>query len=363
MVILFLRKFILGARIFKKCEVVMKSSVVFLGLLVIGHTLLADAAQVDEMISSVACSGAEEESTVDDSYQRFLDERPEVHVHSYAYLEGSAKEGVVEKSQFTLFSVTVKVDQNISGEILESDADIVCLQGIESHHEGYVYYRALKDLYPHFYVETCDRGISLIASKYPIENPLFIPFGDGCGLFDFVIINQENPVGHLYLAQLSDLGLLQMVVNKIENDYSNSRDSIPFVLCGELGDLAAEFSNFTRIEGALGPQLTLLFQPLGLIYGQYYLAEQRNCSNGLLSTIQFYWANILRADATILCEGSAEVSARQDTDGNKSLEASIEVRDRTESGIEFSGGVSGRVERDSDGNTSGTIEAKSSIKW
>lgn len=331
--------------------------------------MLAHSVQVDEMVSNIVCSGVEEESMFDDSYQCFLDKRLEVHVHSYAYLEGDAEERVAEKSQFTLFNATVKVDQNISEEILGSDADIVCLQGIGSHQEGYVYYRALKDLYAHFYAETCDRGISLIASKYHIENPLFIPFGDGCGLFDFVILNQENPIGHLYLTRLSDPGLLEIVVSKVEDDYSNSRDSIPFVLCGEFGTLAIELSNFTRIEGALGPQLTLLFQPQGLIYGQYYLAEQRNCSNGLFSIVQFdssieyNWANILKEDSSILCKGHAEVSATQDIDGNKSVEASIEVRDRTENGVEFSGGFSGKVEKDSEGNTSGQIKTTFEVDW
>lgn len=78
----------------------MKSSVIFLGLLVTGHTLLAHFVQANEMVSNVACSGIEGESTFDDSYQWFLDERPEVHVHSYVYLKGSGKEGVVEKRQF-----------------------------------------------------------------------------------------------------------------------------------------------------------------------------------------------------------------------------------------------------------------------
>lgn len=342
----------------------MKSSIVVLGALVALQTSVGVPLVADE----VSTEFVYDNSWNVDSYTLFLAERESANVHSYAYLEGASKEKMNEEKRFTILNYIAKESGELSEEILGHDADVVCLQGIASHEIGHQYYNALKSRYAHFYVETCDTGISLIASKYQMENPLFISLGNNNGLFDFVLVDRENVVGHLYFAQLSNEAFLEGIVSKIEEDHKNSKDSLPYILCGDLNSFSLGLPNFTGNADVPG-LAAMLFQPSSLLASQYSLSQKGDGNSGLFSVIQFglpysiSWPASLGEHSIILCAGSAEVSARKDSEGNTSVEANVNVRERTESGGQYSAEVSGRVERDSEGNTSGTVEFTGKYEW
>lgn len=60
------------------------------------------------------------------------------------------------------------------------------------------------------------------------------------------------------------------------------------------------------------------------------------------------------------CNGEATLHAMVDTDDNKNIDANIKVE--SESG-RVSGSVSGSISQDQDGNTTGKVEASSTIKF
>jgi hypothetical protein len=265
----------------------MKSSIVVLGTLVALQTSLGVPLGADE----VSTEFVYDKSWNVDSYTLFLTERESINVYSYAYLEGASKEKINEKKQFTVLNHIAKERGELSQEILGHDADVVCLQGIALHEIGHQYYNALKSRYAHFYVETCETGISLIASKYQMENPLFISLGNNNGLFDFVLVDRENVVGHLYFARLLNEDFLEGIVSKIEEDHKNSKDSLPYVLCGDLNSFSVGLPNF--IGNADVPGLAaMLFQPSSVLSGQYSLSQKGDGNNGLLSVIQFGFSYI-----------------------------------------------------------------------
>lgn len=341
----------------------MKSSIA-LGVLVAFQTAVGAPLGADE----VSTEFVYDKSWNIDSYTLFLAERESINVHSYAYLEGNSKEKINEEKQFTVLNYVAKESGELSEEILGYDADVVCLQGIASHEIGHCYYNALKSRYAHFYIETCETGISLVASKYQMENPLFVSFGDNSSLFDFVLVHRGNTLGHLYFARLSNEAFLEGIVSKIEEDYKNSKDSLPYILCGDLNSFAVGLPNFTGNPDAPG-LAALLFQPPGLLHGEYSLSQKSDGINSLFSVTQFgfpyisSWPARLTESPTILCSGSAELSASQDSDGNASVGGGVTITDTTSSGVEYSAELSGKVERDSDGNTRAEVKGGISIDW
>ncbi len=60
------------------------------------------------------------------------------------------------------------------------------------------------------------------------------------------------------------------------------------------------------------------------------------------------------------CNGEATLHAMVDTDDNKNIDANIKVE--SESG-RVSGSISGSISQDQDGNTTGKVEASSTIKF
>lgn len=281
-------------------------------------------------------------------YQSFLSRNAEEQYHSYTHILGKSKDIPNDQKQFTLLNISVGGAQDIEKQIIDANADLVCLQGIPSYKEGHAYYSKLKELYAHFYIETCNANIALVASKYRIQNPFFIPLESDKGLFDFQIFSEEAPVGHVYLIKADSGHLPESIIRKIEEDYLSSTGTIPFIFCGD--------SMFSSCS-------------VELLGEGYLFTRQKHWFNGVLSTVQpktdapNNWEWFFENSSTILCGGSAEVSVSQDTEGNTSLEGSVSVSDRTESGDKYSAEVSGKVDRDNSGNTSASVEVSAKYEW
>ncbi len=145
--------------------------------------------------------------------------------------------------------------------ILSQDADVVCIQDIETHYADDLY-KLLLEGYAHFlymnpsskkHFESSLDGF-FIASKYSMENAQFNLFKDpekeGEGCLDFVIKNKNMPIGHIYLAHLQKDPETQTLkfletIEKMELDFLNTKEQIPpFVLCGKLSLLEDSEEDF-----------------------------------------------------------------------------------------------------------------------
>ena len=345
--------------------------------------------------SAQSCSWLIEDESfaIDLPYQHFLNTRNE-RIHSFVHLQGEAREKSQAGSQFTLFTAAMEKGQDFITKLIEAEADVICLEGLASHEEGYSCYIALKGLYACFYVETCDTGIALVASKYKIENPFYAYFENGEGLFDFEIVGVDHVIGHIYLSTLGSEGndtLYQAILGKMESDYSNSKELAPFVLCGNLGNISAPSLNFEFATDALGLQSVLLFQPMGVLYGQYCLEKQMSWEQGMLVVIQYgfsfenNWAGILGGGATLLCEDNApatqapeqnqtpslppapknrvEVQGQHRTDGRSSATLQYSRSAKNADGSSSQVGVGIGAERNSSGEASGEVKVFGAYEW
>ena len=103
---------------------------------------------------------------------------------SFAYIQGMAEDNDIQEENFMVFNHRIQDEQAVPlANILNSKADIVCLQGIAGMEQLEGFYEALKEQYAHFYTTMDCRGFSsdflnssrgtLIASKYHIEQPQY----------------------------------------------------------------------------------------------------------------------------------------------------------------------------------------------
>lgn len=180
------------------------------------------------------------------------------------YLPGDC----IEKEEFLInlhilnLESCLKIPADFLAElILSQDADVVCIQDIDTHYADDLYALLLEG-YAHFlymnpsskkYFDSSLDGF-FIASKYPMENAQFNPFKDpekeGEGCLDFIIKNKNTPIGHIYLAHLQKdpetqtLKFLE-VVEKMKLDFLNTKQQpLPFVLCGKLSLLEDSEEDF-----------------------------------------------------------------------------------------------------------------------
>lgn len=160
----------------------------------------------------------------------------EVH---FTFLKGNGAEGK-QKDHLSLFNGNLlfmpddytwffggcsryekRVDA-LAEKIIETQADLVCLQEIHDVESSDALYEKLKDTYPYFYLNigqgdyTKDpTGIMMnsglfVASKYPIESPTFIPFRQegrqwqiNKGYFFGTVLVEGTPYCYLYTTHLN----------------------------------------------------------------------------------------------------------------------------------------------------------------
>ncbi|MBS3904739.1 MAG: endonuclease/exonuclease/phosphatase family protein [Simkania sp.] len=146
----------------------------------------------------------------------------------------------------------------LAKKILETHADVICLQEVHEEEASLALYEALKNEYTYFYGAMGPRvlGFSLntlgrpsglfVASKYPIENPQFTRFAEtgfpmNYGFFDFTITDGTTALGHIYTTHMQSLNWdqfaqiralqLEQILEKMHEDLDRT---IPFFLCGDL---------------------------------------------------------------------------------------------------------------------------------
>jgi endonuclease/exonuclease/phosphatase family metal-dependent hydrolase len=151
--------------------------------------------------------------------------------------------------------------KSLSEEVINTNADVVCLQEVFSEDAFYALYDELKNDYKYFYGLIGPRFLGLsfqsvgmpsglfVASKYPIQNPQFNVFKDrgfpmNQGFFDFIVNKSREISSHIYVTHMQSLNdkkfikvrALQskQIIEKIQKDAAKSKDLIPYVLCGDL---------------------------------------------------------------------------------------------------------------------------------
>lgn len=148
----------------------------------------------------------------------------------------------------------------LAEKILETNADVICLQEVFTEEAGFALYERLKEHYSHFYISISPRPLGFssatfglpsglfVASKYHVDQPAFTLFSEAgfpmnYGVFDFVIKNSNIPLGHIYTTHLQAFDKeqfkeirskqLNQLLEKIQSDHQVSPD-FPHFLCGDL---------------------------------------------------------------------------------------------------------------------------------
>jgi hypothetical protein len=276
-------------------------------------------------------------------------------------------------------------------------ADLICIQDAMTALDARTLYETLHPYYSHFIYQSPSlvtgkhfQKSILIASRYPLTNICC----SQAGFLDFLLGEENAPLGHIYLAHAElDSSLqtetvpLEKIMEKIRDDISQNA-SIPVLLCGELEHSLLFSESMQRLlhayfypERADGAWLLKssshdFFQ---LRDHDYYIdtisMPVSNGELGLLSTIRpvsqgsvglnckSLRSTYLNKYNVLLCGGHAEASAGKDNEGNASFEGSLSFSERSESGIEYSGGVSVEVNRDRDGSVSTEGRVSGGISW
>jgi hypothetical protein len=143
--------------------------------------------------------------------------------------------------------------EGVANQIIESKADIVCLQEMFSAQAGEKLYRLLEKEYAYFYINiglkpfgfnSDEIGLSsglFVASKVEVKNPQFIPFQKtptirGYGLFSIDI----SPIGNLITTHLNpgsdpvDLEYRKEQIQEILTFIETEKKSHSTFLCGDL---------------------------------------------------------------------------------------------------------------------------------
>lgn len=149
----------------------------------------------------------------------------------------------------------------LAEKILETDADVVCLQEVHPEEASFALYEQLAHTYAYFYVVIGPRPLGVqfemlglpsslfVASKYPIENPRFSLFSEvafqmNYGFFDFIVKKEKQPLAHIYTTHLQSLNWpefakirslqLDQILSTMREDVLKSEKDLPILLCGDL---------------------------------------------------------------------------------------------------------------------------------
>lgn len=153
----------------------------------------------------------------------------------FFYLEGNVKEKSWSGKQLNILTMNVcfvaggfaelfaggignwqtRIDPLVEN-ILNQDPDVICLQEVNDVNAGYALHEKLKNNYAHFYHNVGATVLSqnsghFVASKYAINDPMFIPFntGEGLqamvnkGLFNFTISRDSEVLANITAVHLS----------------------------------------------------------------------------------------------------------------------------------------------------------------
>lgn len=197
----------------------------------------------------------------------------------YTYLQGDAPVQVVSGNSFSVFSFNTcfvwdrlpmvwggplpwefRMDE-IVDKIKEENPDILCLQEVYDQKAAAQLYQKLRGQYRHFYcnigprtfgLSTASFGLSsglFVASRYEIENPQFIAFGDNSpagrtsGFFDITVMGPKKPAGRVLTTHLHPFEnqegrdwrekQMKQIVSYMQEKLQD-RPDIPYLLCGDL---------------------------------------------------------------------------------------------------------------------------------
>lgn len=320
------------------------------------------------------------------------------------YLSGLAETKSSNSEQLTILNLSQKEGaptDNLAEKILDTDADVVCVQDI-SDATNYDLYSALKHHYAHFYTVKGAHNL-LIASKYSMENPEYIPLADS-GYVHLALKSGQTLLGHVYAAfsepNRDKLGSLEQILFAMESQY---QENVPFMLCGswksdDANELLGTYFVFEANSN------TLLLKPGSSRDREYqietsevYLSERHRGSLSLIkqpshvthdySRLTHYRSEVAQRNENyiILCE------ANEGNDNNRNEAESKDGNDRAGSDerarldITFGGGndgkgnervyggigitapngvdmsINGSVSKDANGNVSRQLEGKVSI--
>lgn len=268
-------------------------------------------------------------------------------------------------------------------ELLAAQADILCLQNLprETIHACSP---TLKSRYAYLYTftdpDSPPSSHLLIASKYRLANPQFNGFvqtGDSVeGYFDFTVTEGAALLGHVYISQLepgefSELRVAQLtqILEKMHSDLSTcENEHMPYLLCGNLHADPSTDSLVRTYFQTQGENVALLRTSCD---HRLSATPLPNHPTALLATLALrdpldYLCGRTSAfgdSAQLLARGRADLSARTDNEGNASVEASVEVSEKTESGVEYSANAGVEVKRDNEGNVTAEGKVGGTVRW
>lgn len=266
----------------------------------------------------------------------------------------------VPSSNLTILSLNLhtSLPQEISSlpeTLLSTNPDFISLQEVDDEDALFYLYDRLNERYPYFIVF---KGL-FIASKYPIEHPLFTPVYRGeeeSGvLFDCGIIKDEKILCRLYALHvpLEEKGVeLKGILQKMENDcVALGDETIPYLLCGDL----TGYSPFLLNSLSSYP-LQIVSQRCSIKTCPFSMNFSQDLIGQLVAVEQHQ-----RADYQIvLCETTinGSVGGDKDEQGNSQVDAKVGVTWESDDGnTRVSGGVEGSVKdnhghRESSGSVS-----------
>lgn len=332
--------------------------------------------------------------------------------NAFVHLRGSTTEKISKEDDVRFLSLTPANFSEAQGFefmnlILSVDADIICFQRVSTESADSIY-EGLHDSYSHFLYLDGDIGTLdflshqgqegiLIVSKFRIEDIQFNQsrreVGDLTnGFFDFVIKNEDHSLGHVYVANLhhnldqEDLfHSFYVVVEKMQEDVQRmDEESIPFLLCGNLGSFEyyEEGKNFLgsyfRTENGQAIGEVLLLQTLPAFPYKIFTPEylflrtslsiledqpasltllKRGGSLSLLETLNNFSGASWNKNYTILCGGHTEIEADKDDKGNISLQASVSIDNETDNGANYSTEIS------AGGDTQGNVSCEGCFEY
>jgi hypothetical protein len=331
----------------------------------------------------------------------FLDNCEQKDQHNFLYLNGCVEEKNGTQNEFTIMNLTINnisKDQiiELTDQVLDSKADILCLREVSTEDMPSLF-DAFKNDYAHIYIATnvCGaeffstnpwiKGSIFIASKYALENMKIRSLQSSIEneLLDFVIKGNQSPLGHVYsieqeFSEDKHVEQFAELMEILQGDFLETvtRDEIPFVVCGDLGDsdlnkafVSKYFRWGNKEEGhALLLQSLPAFttekvcQKYTIVTASLPLTDRIGLLTRIREKNHFPIEGIatnLRShdgleNKIILCGGKADVSYDRDSDGNTTVEAGVSGTKETDYG-DFSVDVRGGVSRDKDGNTSGHV--------
>lgn len=198
------------------------------------------------------------------------------------------------------------------------------------------------------------------------------------GLFDFILTDVQGPIGHFYCTQSNSFSvsksLLQTALEKIEIDFSDAREEMPFILCGNFDAAIEILEYFEGIKSVFLLKVPSLIVDYPLEKRHLIQATQVQDNLGVLSTIiwqqqdeqfndceQFFAAH--KNDDGSTSEDSVSYSAGYDREGKAYVEGSISHETRDQDGWSSSVELKGEVSRDRDGNTNASLELNGKISW